>query len=308
MKTTTKQTLFFAVLCCIAASVEAQTVDVTLQCGQSYTINSTVSATAATGLTYRWLENGSPVTGTAANYTVPATKHAGTYTYIRQAKTTDCTDWQNSNAFTVAVINPDDGTCIAGITWAKYNVDVPGSFTTSPDDLGMLYKWDSLKYISPNETVTFWDESASTNTTWSSDQNPCPDGWRIPTVSNWSALFRSTKIRNEYIATCTGYNSTIVIYNGEHLSLLFGPGADENNPEILYNTVQLPVNLKAHPIKMHIGHNIGAYYWGSNTYLPVWMYANPDANRAYVTYENNNGKCCLNSAPPWQVGFVRCVK
>jgi uncharacterized protein (TIGR02145 family) len=73
--------------------------------GTSYTIASTVDASGAS--TYQWLENGRVITdnATAANYTVPNNKTVGIYTYIRQAKSADCSEWQSSNEFTVTVFN-----------------------------------------------------------------------------------------------------------------------------------------------------------------------------------------------------------
>jgi uncharacterized protein (TIGR02145 family) len=54
--------------------------------------------------TYQWLENGLVLTGaTAVTYTVPDNKPEGVYTYIRQAKSADCNEWQSSNEFTLTV-------------------------------------------------------------------------------------------------------------------------------------------------------------------------------------------------------------
>jgi uncharacterized protein (TIGR02145 family) len=76
-----------------------------INAGATYTIASTVAASSAA--TYRWLENGQVISGaTAANYTVPASKVAGVYTYIRQAKSAECTEWQSSNEFVVSVVGP----------------------------------------------------------------------------------------------------------------------------------------------------------------------------------------------------------
>ncbi|MDR2449067.1 MAG: hypothetical protein LBD52_03820 [Prevotellaceae bacterium] len=195
MKTTmSKQFLFLAAFGCITAPVAAQTVDVTLQCGQSYTINSTVAATAATGLTYRWLENGSTVTGTATSYTVPATKSVGIYTYIRQAKTTGCTDWQNSNAFTVEVKNKEgiDGVCLGGLMWAKYNVDEPGTFAATPEALGKFYQFNRKIAYPATGTCTWTIIEIDENSDWLVDNNPCPEGWRMPSIQDVTNLRLNT--------------------------------------------------------------------------------------------------------------------
>jgi uncharacterized protein (TIGR02145 family) len=52
------------------------------------------------------LENGQIVSGAEApTYVVPSGKAAGQYTYIRQAKSVDCSEWQSSNEFVVTVFN-----------------------------------------------------------------------------------------------------------------------------------------------------------------------------------------------------------
>jgi uncharacterized protein (TIGR02145 family) len=72
--------------------------------GTPYTIASTVDASGAS--TYQWLENGQLISGaSAATYVVPSNKAAGQYTYIRQAKSADCSEWQPSNEFAVTVFN-----------------------------------------------------------------------------------------------------------------------------------------------------------------------------------------------------------
>jgi uncharacterized protein (TIGR02145 family) len=197
MKTTmSKQILFLAALGCITAPVAAQTVDVTLQCGQTYAINSTVAASAVAGLTYRWLENGSTITGAAAaNYTVPAKKSVGIYTYIRQAKSDGCADWQNSNAFTVEVKNKEgiDGVCLGGLMWAKYNVDEPGTFATSNALHGKIYKF-GRKQAYPSMGAGTWTVTAiDERGWWTEDNDPCPEGWRMPSLLDMQNLIAETR-------------------------------------------------------------------------------------------------------------------
>ncbi|MDR0680815.1 MAG: hypothetical protein LBG15_03025 [Dysgonamonadaceae bacterium] len=191
---TTKQILFLAVLGCMMAPVAAQTVNVTLQCGQSYTINSTVAATATDGLTYRWLENGSIVHETAATLLVPTTKSVGIYTYVRQAKSTDCTDWQNSNEFTVEVKNKEgiDGVCLGGVMWAKYYVGEPGSFVATIDARGKLYQFNRNVAYPPDPPYTAPTELVSELVDWEVINSPCVAPWRIPTEADAKALLANT--------------------------------------------------------------------------------------------------------------------
>jgi uncharacterized protein (TIGR02145 family) len=86
----------------LAVSAFAQSADICA--GTPYTIASTVDASGAS--TYQWLENGQIIAGaTTADYTVPNTKGIGLYTYIRQAKSAECSEWQSSNEFTVTVFD-----------------------------------------------------------------------------------------------------------------------------------------------------------------------------------------------------------
>jgi uncharacterized protein (TIGR02145 family) len=52
------------------------------------------------------LENGQIISNASvATYVVPSGKAAGQYTYIRQAKSADCSEWQSSNEFVVTVFD-----------------------------------------------------------------------------------------------------------------------------------------------------------------------------------------------------------
>jgi uncharacterized protein (TIGR02145 family) len=94
--------LLSVVLSSLTAFAFAQSAEVCT--GTPYTIASTVDASGAS--TYQWVENGQVISGaSAATYEVPNNKTAGVYTYIRQAKSADCDEWQSSNEFTVTVFS-----------------------------------------------------------------------------------------------------------------------------------------------------------------------------------------------------------
>ena len=78
---------------------------------------------------------------------------------------------------------------IDGLIWSKANVDEPGMFGESPDTRGKLYQYDS-KTAWPNSSpetsgcpdgmrVGQFDSGVSD---WSAENDPCPAGWRVPSI------------------------------------------------------------------------------------------------------------------------------
>ena len=88
----------------------------------------------------------------------------------------------------------NDGVDINGIIWATHNVDMPGTFTAKPEDAGMFYQWNSKigwsstdPLINSNGGKT-WNNSEITGNTWSEANEPCPLGWRVPTIEELKSL------------------------------------------------------------------------------------------------------------------------
>lgn len=83
------------------------------------------------------------------------------------------------------------GVAINDLRWADCNVGEPGKFVSSPDLPGLLYQYNSnIGYpvtggIPEGYQTGYVDNGAAT---WSTEQNPCPTGWRIPTASEIDAL------------------------------------------------------------------------------------------------------------------------
>ncbi|MDR1678711.1 MAG: leucine-rich repeat domain-containing protein [Prevotellaceae bacterium] len=84
---------------------------------------------------------------------------------------------------------------IAGVCWAKYNVDAPGTFTNNPEDAGMFYQWNRIVGWSVTNPLVASDGSSwnsswtgGSATEWEAVNNPCPNGFRVPTETEIQSL------------------------------------------------------------------------------------------------------------------------
>ncbi|MCM1031794.1 MAG: fibrobacter succinogenes major paralogous domain-containing protein, partial [Oscillibacter sp.] len=91
---------------------------------------------------------------------------------------------------------PCPGVLINGVCWAEYNVAEPGRFANPGNAYGMLYQWNRRKgwpAMTP-DSVSGWDSSLEPGDTWAPANDPCPIGWRMPTVEELKSLFDETKV------------------------------------------------------------------------------------------------------------------
>lgn len=105
---------------------------------------------------------------------------------------------------------PADGVLINGLIWAKTNVDAPGTFAANPEDAGMFYQWNRKTGWSSTDPITSspadqsWGGIAPGNS-WAAANDPCPEGWRLPTVMELDKLVYPEKVRSEW-TTRNGVN------------------------------------------------------------------------------------------------------
>jgi uncharacterized protein (TIGR02145 family) len=71
-------------------------------------------------------------------------------------------------------------------------VDLPGTFADTPESKGMLYQWnrkvawssaDPMKaYDANGEEIVdaMWDNARDVSAIWAAENDPCPEGWRLP--------------------------------------------------------------------------------------------------------------------------------
>ncbi len=118
---------------------------------------------------------------------------SGIYHFQRISTVTGCDSIVNLH---LTVERPCPGVLINGICWAKYNVDEPGRFANPGNSYGMLYQWNRRKgwpAMYP-DTVAGWDSSLEPGDTWEAANDPCPVGWRMPTVEEMKTLLDRTKV------------------------------------------------------------------------------------------------------------------
>lgn len=120
-------------------------------------------------------------------------------------KTGNTIEWDNKadnvafGQFKLKVEVPQNIECVEinGVCWATTNVDAPGTFAQYPEDAGMLYQWNrSVGWSAGDPMVnstggTTWDSSVPGGTEWEEANDPCPDGFRVPTLAELESLFNT---------------------------------------------------------------------------------------------------------------------
>ena len=91
----------------------------------------------------------------------------------------------------------DVGVLINGVVWATRNVDAPGAFAATPEDIGMIYQYNirvGWRYATQYADIlstngsTVWNTTQNYNPVWEAANDPCPNGWRVPTIIEAQSL------------------------------------------------------------------------------------------------------------------------
>jgi uncharacterized protein (TIGR02145 family) len=94
----------------------------------------------------------------------------------------------------------EQGVVINGVRWATRNVDAPGTFAASPESAGMFYQWNrKVGWSSTDPMVNSdggatWDSSIPSGTEWIAENDPCPEGWRVPTKAELESLLKASSV------------------------------------------------------------------------------------------------------------------
>jgi len=104
----------------------------------------------------------------------------------------------------------ETGVVINGVKWATRNVDAPGTFAEKPESPGMFYQWNRNIAWASSGSITDWDSSYPNGSVWEKDNDPSPEGWRVPTDEEFRKLLNAEKVdrRSENVNGAFGYRFT----------------------------------------------------------------------------------------------------
>ena len=97
---------------------------------------------------------------------------------------------------------------INGMVWSTVNLNGPGEFCSSEDEVGMYYQFNSkVAWAVPGgqgaeaagyEVLdTPFQDSEWVTDGWYPENDPCPEGWRVPTTAEFIAVFDKGAYRAE---------------------------------------------------------------------------------------------------------------
>ena len=110
------------------------------------------------------------------------------------------------------------GVIINGVIWSEFNVNTPGTFTATTTAYGCFYQWNrktawlstgTVPVSSPTGETWNSSNSGAEGDVWEPINDPCPEGWRVPTKDEHAKLLDDTKVDNEWVDTgVKGYRFT----------------------------------------------------------------------------------------------------
>lgn len=109
---------------------------------------------------------------------------------------------------------------INGVVWAGCNVAEPGKLAANPTDYGCLYQWNCIKaWPSDDSKPDNWPAPIETGDRWEGNNDPCPEGYRVPTDEDMDKLFE-TNVVNEW-TTSDGVTGRMFTDKTTNVSIFF---------------------------------------------------------------------------------------
>jgi uncharacterized protein (TIGR02145 family) len=116
-----------------------------------------------------------------------------TATLTLSAVSADVAD-QTINVSQLAALS-GDGVTINGLTWAAANLESDGVFAAGIEDKGSFFQFNRKAHWANTGSVTGWNSSAQETGDWLPENDPCPEGWQVPTDADFKSLLTSSNRR-----------------------------------------------------------------------------------------------------------------
>ncbi|MCL1855715.1 MAG: chitobiase/beta-hexosaminidase C-terminal domain-containing protein, partial [Clostridia bacterium] len=195
--------------------------------GGTYTAAQSVTlATTTTGAAIYYTTNGAAPTASSTPYAGAITISATTTLKAIAVK-----DGMTASDVLTATytINIPPNLVIDGVGWADCNLDEYQTFAAKPDMYTCFYQWNRITAHPATGDITEpWDGS-NAEPAWT--VNPCPAGWRLPTMAEFEALIDSGHTwaaagarGNEVAGRFFGPNHATASLPGNMAGAIFIPG------------------------------------------------------------------------------------
>lgn len=130
---------------------------------------------------------------TWGNTVFPAGTKAGIYRFRYSSTARGC----DSIVRLHLAVNPVcdcPGVSVNGVCWAESNVDSVRTFAAVPEAYGMFYQWNDTVAVPVTDGSAGWSPIPLEYPAWDPAKDPCPAGWRTPTVEEMKTLVDGTKV------------------------------------------------------------------------------------------------------------------
>ncbi len=138
----------------------------------------------------------SETSGTGKKVITVTVKPSASFTKLRSVfiEVTAGNKTLKSKVLQETMVLGEDEVLINGMVWSTKNIGAPGTFASSPDDPGMYYQFNrKVGYPSGPQgdpAPANWPKDyVNEETNWLPENDPSPEGWRVPTTAEMVALW-----------------------------------------------------------------------------------------------------------------------
>jgi uncharacterized protein (TIGR02145 family) len=206
------------------------------------------------------------------------------------------------------LIQQSAGVVLHGITWARTNVDEPETFAATPDAYGKQYQFNQkIAYTIADPVTPQWRTvlNPENNTDWLPQNDPCPQGWRLPTYQEIGLLLDINYVDPSYQEANAVGNPVKGMFYGRHHTTGKATWSDFNG------SIFLPSVPYRHSDGIINSNFVESVYWTGEQSNDAFAYC-MHKRRSFYSYEEYYWKSVVISQTDlghkMSGACVRCVK